>query len=422
MSHNSLASSDRAGRDPAEELLIDVLIGDHGADGPYTGYRRLRELAPALLTASGVLVLTRYRDCDAALRSRDLGKADESLGFRLVEVPEDLRRRAVHRFRRSMLFTNPPDHTRLRRLLSSAFTPRHVRDLSDAITARATQLLDRIEDRDDVDFMSEVALPLPVAVIGDLLGVPESDRAPFAPLVRALVGPLEPTSDEAALIRATEAEDTLAEYFTALLAEKRVDPRDDLLSRLVQARDHDRLDDAEMIAAAILLFAAGFETTSNLLGNGLAALLAHHDQFTALREDPRLTERAVEELLRYDSPVQTDGRTVLNPCTLAGVDLEPGQIVMPLLGAANRDPEHFTDPDRLDITRDQGPSLAFGAGIHHCLGAPLARLEAAHLFPLLLHRYPTVAATADPTWRRGLTLRGLETLPIRTRTPVGRAI
>ncbi|MBU1801893.1 MAG: cytochrome P450 [Actinobacteria bacterium] len=397
---------------PAEQLLVDVLLTDHGPCGPYDAYRRLRELAPVLVTTSGALVLTRYDDCASALRDPALGKADESLGFRLSEVPEELQRRAMQRFRRTMLFRNPPDHKRLRYLVASAFTPRHTEQLRRKVVAQIDDLLDGLSGRTTADMISELALPLPVGVIGDLLGVPLKDRTMAAPLVRDLVAPLEPAADAAAVRRAAEAEDELAEYFSRLLTVKRDRPEDDLLSRLATARGDDVLDDDECVGSAILLFAAGFETTTNLIGNGLAALLDAPDQLAMLRERPQLAAAAVEELLRYDTPVQTDGRTVLESTRVAGVDLEPGQVVLTLLGAANRDPARYPDPDRLDLTRAGPSGLSFGSGIHFCLGASLARMEGAELFPRLIARFPDIRPAGEPVWRPGLSFRGLASLPV----------
>ncbi|MGS2806652.1 cytochrome P450 [Nocardia sp. MW-W600-9] len=400
---------------PSERaLLLDALLTDHGSAGPYEAFRRLRQTQPVLVTRSGVLVLSRYDDCAAALRDRSLGKADESLGFGLSDIPEELQHQAMHRFRRTMLFRNPPDHHRLRRLVADVFTPRHIDALRGRIVTQVNHLLNVMEARVSVDIINDLALPLPVNVIGDLLGVPFTDRAVAAPLVRALLASLEPGADIAALTAACDAEDQLAAYFADLLAVKRARPTDDLLSWLAVANGDDILDDDECVGTAILLFAAGFETTTNLIGNGVAALLAHPDQMRELRARPELASNAVEELLRYESPVQTNGRTVLQPTRLAGVDLHPGQVVLILLGAANRDPDRFDDPDSLDITRTGVPPLSFGAGIHFCLGAPLARLEGAILFPLLASRFPDLRLVEQPRWRTGLSFRGLSTLKVVT--------
>lgn len=398
-----------------DELLMSTLLHDHGGAGPYDSYRELREAHPVLRTSSGLLVLSRYDDCDRALRDRKLGKVDESLGFRLTEVPEDLRRHALHRFRRTMLFRNPPDHARLRRLVTDVFTTRHVERLRHSVISSVEDLLDHMAQQPSVDVMTALALPLPVNVIGDLLGLPPDGRELAAPLVRDLVAPLEPMADAAAVQRAADAEDQLASYLGGLIAEKRARPSDDLLSRLADARGDDILDEDECVGTAILLFAAGFETTTNLIGNGLAALLAHPGQADLLRRRPSATAGAVEELLRYDAPVQTNGRTVLEPTTIAGVDLVPGQVVLTLLGAANRDPDRFERPDELDLTR-QGPGpLSFGTGIHFCLGAALARMEGAELFPRLLERFPALSPAGEATWRPGLSFRGLASLPVTTR-------
>jgi cytochrome P450 len=399
----------------ADALLLEILLRDHGAAGPYQAYRRLRDEQPVLMTDSGVLVLSRYADCDAALRNRCLGKADESLGFRLSQVPEELQRRAMHRFRRTMLFQNPPDHTRLRRLVTDAFNTQHVAEMRSSVITWIDRLLDDMAAAVDVDIITALALPLPVNVIGDLLGLPAGDRAAAAPLIRDLVAPLEPSADAAAISRAAEAEDLLANHFGQLLDEKRRHPKDDLLSRLASARGQDILEEDECIGTAILLFAAGFETTTNLIGNGLAALLRHPQQLETLRDHPGLAANAVEELLRYDAPVQTNGRTVLQPTVIAGVSLEPGQVVLTLLGSANRDPDRYIEPEALDLKRHKPAPMSFGSGIHFCLGAQLARMEGQELFPRLVSRFQNLSPAGDPTWRSGLSFRGLQSLPVRVR-------
>lgn len=399
----------------SERLLTQILLGDHGANGPYDAYRRLREFSPVLSTRSGVLVLTGYSDCDAALRDRRLGKVDESLGFRLTDIPEELSREAMHRFRRTMLFRNPPDHERLRRLVTDVFTVRHVDRLRASIITWIDVLLDQAAEKDEIDVMTDVALPLPVHVISDLVGVPLSDRTFAAPMVRDLVAPLEPAADADDMRRAVDAENQLADYFTHLLAEKRRSPQDDLLSRLSHAQGEDTLDDAEAVGSAILLFAAGFETTSNLIGNGLAALLTHPDQLRLLMRSPELSANAVEELLRFDTPIQTNGRTALRATTIAGVEVDQGDIVLTLLGAANRDPARYSDPDKLDLTRESPSPLSFGSGIHFCLGASLARAEVTELLPRMLTRFPNLELGGEPRWRKGLTFRGLSTLPLSLR-------
>lgn len=409
---SSAAGAAREADAALEQGLLEVLLSDHGAAGPYEAYRWLRERAPRLRTGSGLVVLSGYEDCAAALRDRALGKADESLGFALAAVPEQLQRRALRRFRRTMLFRNPPDHGRLRRLVAQVFTPRHVEELRPSVVARIDELLDGWAGRDEVDAVADLALPLPVGVIGDLLGVPGSDLVATAPRVRALVAPLEPSADVDAVREAAEAEDELAAYFADLLEVKRRRPDDDLLSRLATAHGDDRLDDDEMVGTAILLFAAGFETTTNLVGNGLAALLAAPEQRHRLARDPGLVTTAVDELLRFDAPVQTDGRTALADTRIGDLDIPAGQVVLLLLGAANHDPAVFTRPSELDVGRREAPPLSFGGGLHFCLGASLARLEAAELFPRLLSRFPHLTPAGPPRWRRALSFRGLDRLPL----------
>ncbi|MGN6609933.1 MAG: cytochrome P450 [Jatrophihabitans sp.] len=398
--------------DAGDHLLLEVLLSQHGPAGPYAAYRRLREIAPIHVSASGVVVLSRFRDCDTALRDRALGKADESLGFRLSSVPAELAERAMHRFRRTMLFRNPPDHHRLRTLVADVFTARHIREMRGAVVNTVEQLLDHIADKREADLVTDLALPLPVSVIGDLLGLPPDGRAAAAALVRDLMAPLEPAADAAAVERAAIAEDHLADYLGDILAGKRRRPGDDLLSRLATARGRDTLDHDECIGTAILLFAAGFETTTNLIGNGTAALLAHPDQAAKLRAAPDLAANAVEELLRWDAPVQTNGRTALTTTTIGDTAIEPGQVVLMLLGSANRDPDRYANADQLDLGRPSPSPLSFGGGIHYCLGAALARMEGAEALSRLLTRFPNLTARDEPTWRAGLSFRGLTSLPV----------
>jgi cytochrome P450 len=314
----------------------------------------------------------------------------------------------------NMLLADPPDHTRLRRLVSRSFTPRQVERLRPAIHRLVEGLLDDAAARGEIEFMTEFALPLPMAVIGELVGVPESDRATLQPAVRAAAKSIEPVQSDEEVEASFEAITTLGEYFEGLLAERRQHPRDDLLSALVQAREHDdRLTDEEIMSTAILLFAAGFETTTNLLGNGLLALLQHPDQLDDWRAHPDIAGTAVEELLRYDSPVQFNMRCALEPADLIGVALERGDRVIVLQGAANRDPIRFARPDELDLRRANNVPLSFGWGIHHCIGAPLARMEGEIAFNALLARFRTIDLMTDsPRWRPGFTLRGLLELPL----------
>ena len=278
------------------------------------------------------------------------------------------------------------------------------------------ELLDTIDGGGDepVDVMGAVAFPLPVTVIGEMLGVPPADRASFQPWVRASTALLELTVDAEAVVAAAEASDKMSDYFLGLLAERRRHPGEDLLSELLRVEEEgDRLTEAELVSTAILLFGAGFETTTNLIGNGLLALLRHPDQLALLRADHRLLRPAVEEILRWDSPVQVDGRVALGDADLVGEPVEEGTFVVTLLGAANRDPARFGAPDCFDVARDEGPPLSFGSGIHYCLGQALARVEGQVVFGRLLERYAAMELAADEVaYRPSLTLRGLVDLPV----------
>ncbi|WP_176611719.1 cytochrome P450 [Actinomadura sp. WMMB 499] len=398
--------------DSEAEGLFGQIMMDPTIEDPYSGYREIRHRAPALLTSNGTLVLTTHAECDAALRHRALGKGNEIQTFRLRPIPEDDLRELMDRLERSMSFANPPDHSRLRRVVSSAFTHRHIESLRPAVTERVDALLDGLLAEPGADFMAGFARPLPLGVVGDLLGIPEEDRGGFGVQVAAQAAMVEPSADADTLARAITAESELAAYFTALLARKRERPADDLLSRLASPRSAETLDEAEMVSTALLLLGAGIETTGHLLGNTLHTLLRHPGELARLRRDPALIPGAVEEVLRFDSPVQFDARTVLEPVTVAGADLEPGQTVTLLLGSANYDPGRFPDPETFDVTRTDNPHLSFAAGIHFCLGAGLARLEVAVFLRRLLERTRSVELADEPQRRPSFGLRGLERMPV----------
>ena len=406
----------------ADTLLFQLMVTPEGRRDPYPLYRQLRENAPVLRSGFGPIVLSRYDDCLAALRDPRLGRGmalraagdSGSIAFGGFDVDPARRQQFFERAGNNMLFADPPDHTRLRRLVSRAFTPRRVEAVRPAVEAMVERFLDAMAEGRQVDVMDALAFPLPVAVIGELVGVPSSDWPSFQPLVRAGVAALDPASPPEALDAAVAAMDRMRDYFADLLAERRQRPAEDLLSGLAAARDAgDALSDEEVIATAILLFAAGFETTTNLIGNGLLALLQHPDQLGRWRDDPRLGPSAVEELLRWDSPVQVNMRTALEPADVAGERLERGEAVIVLQGGANRDPRQFTEPERLDLGRAGTVPLSFGWGIHHCLGAGLARMEGEVVFTALLRRFRDIAlCTSEPEWRPNLTLRGLAALPV----------
>jgi cytochrome P450 len=379
---------------------------------PYQTYHRLRATDPVHHSPLGFWVLTRYEDVVAVLRDPRLAK--EAIASVVaarfgVEVPVGMRL--------SMLDRDPPDHTRLRGLVSKAFTPRVVEALRPHIQQIVDGLLERVERAGSMDLIEEFAYPLPVVVICEMLGVPVEDHERFKgwslEIARSLDLILQPPDSDLAR-RSVDARHALTDYFRGLIAERRASPRADMLSALIAAEEAgDRLSEQELMATCILLLVAGHETTVNLIGNGTLALLRHPDELRRLRENPLLIGSAVEELLRYDGPVQRTARIPSAAVTIGGRTIEAGEMVMPFIGAADRDPAHFPDPDRLDIARSDNRHIAFGLGIHFCLGAPLARLEGQIAINTLVRRLPKLALATDrPEYRQSLTLRGLKTLPV----------
>jgi cytochrome P450 len=407
-------SRSRPGEAPVRSAEVDrwlhELTQPEGRDDPYPSYEALRRGAPVALAEDGAIVLTRYADCHAVLHDPGFGRPDTDSMLNAIGLANWRELPAIYTLNTSMLNINPPNHTRLRRLVSRSFTARRVEQLRASVEALVDPLLEELDGGGA--FVNAFAFPLPVAVIGELLGVPEADRAQFQPLVRDWTMILD-VFDVDVLTRANEAATRIRDYLGELADERRRRPEDDLLSSLVaNAGEEDGLSDEEVVTMAALLFSAGFETTTHLLGNGLVALLAHPDQADALRRDPALVSSAVEELIRYDSSVQITGRTAMTDTEVAGVPMPAGSRLVCYLGAANRDPERFGDPDRLDLARREGGPLSFGGGIHYCLGAPLARLEAQVAFPALLARFPDLALTDGAVRRDSLTLRGYLSLPV----------
>ena len=399
----------------ADSIILELVATPEGRADPYPRYATLRTVAPVHHSPLGFWALSRYDDCQHLLRHPGVGK-DFSGAASALGLTEE-QRAAQDRFRAdrsNMLTTDPPDHTRLRGLVTRAFTPRTVATLRPRVVALVDQLLDAF-GAGDVEVMDALAFPLPVTVIGEMLGVPAEDRPGLRPLVRAVSAVLELAITPEALAQASAADTQLEEYFAALVAERRARPRDDLLTRLIEAEDKgDQLSERELISTAILLFAAGFETTTHLIGNGLLALLRSPDQLARLRSDRSLVPSAVEELLRYDSPVQLAVRTAYEDLSISGYRIEPGGVVLALLGAANHDPARFRSPDRLDVGRDEGAPMSFGGGIHFCLGTALARMEAQVVLDRLLDRFTTWELVGpEPAHRDSLTLRGLLDLPVR---------
>jgi cytochrome P450 len=392
---------------------------------PLPLFDELREEAPAHRTPDGYWVFSRHADCLAVLRDRR--SSSDSLKVDPVRAPKDFTSPARAQQRaeiisggddtRPFLFRDPPDHTRLRGLVQRAFTPRTVAGLTDFVTKEADRLLDEALEHGTFDVVEALAWPLPVAVICEMLGVPPEDHTEFKATSAALARGLDPEfllTDELRAARDT-ALLHFAVYFNGLFEERRRKPGDDLLSALVAAHDgEDRLSDGELLSTAILLLVAGHETTVNLLGGGTLALARDPGAQDRWRHDPSLDRTAPDELLRMTSPVQLTGRTLIEPMTIAGIDFEAGQFCMLLLGGANRDPAVFDDPTALVLDRDPNPHLGFGFGLHHCLGAPLARLEARIAMRRLLDRTSSFEVADDETvrYRPNLVLRGLARLDV----------
>jgi cytochrome P450 len=385
---------------------------------PYPKYAELRAKDPVHWSPlMRTWVFSRYKDIDAILRdhkrfSNDSRNRPNAPTMQASTPPTGSP---------GMLFLDPPDHTRLRALVNKAFTPQAVEALEPRIQAIVTELLEQIQDPTAFDLVETIAYPLPVIVMAELLGIPSKDRAQFKLWSERRARVLEPTITPGEVQIAYQAALELDAYFRGIIQQRRKEPRNDLISSLVAVEEAgDKLTQDELLVMLRLLLIAGNETTTNLIGNGMLALLRHPQQLQLLRENPALIPAAIEELLRYDSPVQVDGRTVLEDIEIGSRHMKKGQSILLLLGAANHDPAVFSHPEQLDITRQEGAHIAFGRGIHHCLGAPLARVEGRIAFTALLERFAELHLLTDqPRFKDNVVLRGLHTLPIRARKARG---
>ena len=381
---------------------------------PYPFYHRLRETAPVFKTPMGFWLLSRHEDIALSLRDRRFGK-DFAGSIQRKYGANRMNEPAIANLSHTMLVVDPPDHTRLRSLVTKAFTARRVADMRVRIRKLVDEQLDRVADKGEMDVIRDIAHRLPVIVICDMLGIPEEHRGAFlvgSNVSGRLLDPV-PLSDEE-LAKANVGTEAGNVYFDQLCDLRRRDPQDDLTTELVRAEEAgDRLTAEELRSNIGLLFGAGHETTTNLIGNGLLALHRQPDQWERLKADPSLIPNAIEELLRFDSSVQMTGRATLTEVEIGGVTLPAGESVVQLLGAANRDPAQYADPDRLDVGRQNIRMMSFGGGIHHCLGAQLARLEGELVFTALVERFPNLELPEKdtPAWRQNFTLRGLTKLP-----------
>jgi len=401
-------------------ILGSIFLTPEGKADPYPGYATVREATALHHSALNVSVLSRYDDCQAVLRDNRFGRGEAGMKpevFGLAQEEMDARFPRLRARAESMLGVNPPDHTRLRALVAKAFTPKTVEALRPHIQRLTDDLLAPLEG--EVEVMSELALRLPITVIGEMLGVPQTDHAALLPSIKVAIRSLatfEADIDEFTAIY--DAMGVIDDYFTDLIAYKRAHPEADMLTDLIHAEEEgDKLTEAELLSTVMLLFVAGYETTTNLIGNGLRAFLLFPAQLQRLRDDRSMLKTAIEEILRYDSPVQLTGRTVLvDGAEVAGTRVAKGQELITLLGAANRDPRTYDDPDAFDIGREGPAPISFSAGIHYCLGAALARAEGQIVFDALVSRYRTIAPAWSeddpPAYRNNVVLRGLETLPV----------
>lgn len=387
-------------------------------NNPYPFYEMLRSMDPVLwvpeFLGRGAWFITSHRECAAVLKDNRFGKEARKVlsEEQLQAMPFLVQRSAT----KSMLASDPPDHTRLRSLVNQAFTPRMLERLRPHILEIAEGLIGEMKGQEKTDLIGSFAFPMPIIVIAEMLGVPASDRAQFKAWSNPLAQSVDPTASSTVLQEAQRVLPELTAYLERIIEERRREPGADLISSLIQAHDAgDKLSSEELLATCRLLLVAGHETTVNLIGNGMLALLRHPDQRQWLAANPDKISNAVEELLRYDSPVQLTIRTAFEDLQVGDHTIKRGDQVVTLLGAANRDPVQFEDPVVLDLTRkNAATSLAFGQGIHYCLGAPLARMEGQIAINALLQHFPGMElATEELQYRGNITLRGLQALPVK---------
>jgi cytochrome P450 len=390
---------------------------------PYPFYDRLRAVDPVHVTPFGFTVLTRYHDVVRALRGAEFSRDIEANGaeptnpLRKARLDRIRARRESGRVAKTILNLDPPDHTRLRRLVTLAFTPTAIERLRPRIQQLVDDVLDRAAERGEIELVDELAFPVPFQVISELLDLPTERSSDVREWSQWLTAALEPGADEATLDQADDAGAKMGEYLTELIEHRRHHLGDDLLSGLLVAEEAgDRLSTAELRAFVTLLYVAGHETTVNLIGNGTLALLRNPDELRRWVTDPSIEANAIDELLRYDGPVQQTVRVPLEDVRFGDVVVEAGTTVMTVLGAANHDPEVFDRPDCLRLDRpNAGRHLAFAAGVHYCLGASLAKLEATVAIGSLIRRFPHVELAGEPSWRDRLTIRGVDRLPLSVR-------
>jgi cytochrome P450 len=409
------------------ELLFNPFDPGFRAD-PYPAYARLRATDPVHVSPFGFTVLTRYDDVARTLRGSEFARDIEA---HVEERPDDPRRARRERLRqrredgssaKTILNLDPPDHTRLRRLVSLAFTPSAIERLRPRVQQLVDDVLDRAAEQGSIELVEELAFPVPFQVISDLLDLPTDSRDEIRDWSQLLTAALEPTVDDATLDASEQAVIEMGAYLSDVVEHRRRNLGDDVLSALILAEEEgDRLSPAELMSFVILLYVAGHETTVNLIGNGTLALLRNPDELRRWAADPALDAGAVDELLRFDGPVQQTVRVPTIDVTYAGLDgtaitVPKGTLVMTVLGSASHDPAVFDDPSALRLDRpNANRHLGFAAGVHYCLGASLAKLEAGVAITSLIRRFPHLSLAGEPTWRDRLTIRGVDHLPLAVR-------
>ncbi|MFY0577469.1 cytochrome P450 [Cystobacter fuscus] len=390
---------------------------------PYSVYARLREEEPVHRTIMGAWIITRYADVKVLLRDNNFGVFD--IPTRIERKSPFLERKKIGELRtlasamrRWLMLCDPPDHTRLRSLVNRSFTPTAVESLRPRIQETVDQLIARVRSSGRMDIVNDLACPLAVTMIASMLGVPEEAHSSVTRWADGLSRVLDPLRSLEQYAEMNNVAQEFLAYFRELFAERRRNPKDDLISSLIAVTDQgDRLTEDEMLSVCMLMFIAGEKTTVNLLGNGMRALLLHRSEFERLRQEPTLIRGAIDEILRYDSPVQLNTRVPKKDVVLHGQTIPAGELVYFSLGAANRDPAQFEQPDTFDITRRENRHLAFSGGIHYCLGAALALIEGQIAIGTLVREFPDMALVPGETeWMKEIIFRGPQTLPV-TFTP-----
>jgi len=406
---------------PADDPLLYNPFDPVFRADPYPFYDRLRQDSPAYVTPIGLTVITRYDDVSRTLRSNDFSRDVDANATPREDPIFERRRERRNGGAKTILNLDPPDHTRLRRLVSKAFTPSAMEALRTGIERQVDAVLDAAAERGSMELVDELAFPVPFQVISDLLALPQDRTDEIREWSQLITASLEPTSTLETLDASDRAVAQLLPYLVEVVEARRRNLGDDVLSGLLVAEEAgDRLSTEELLAFVVLLYVAGHETTVNLIGNGMLALLRHPGELERWRNDPSLDAVAVDELLRYDGPVQHTVRVAMTPVRYGEgdqrVEVSPGSSVLCVLGAANHDPSVFDDPHVLRLGRpNANRHLAFAAGVHYCLGASLARMEATVAISRLIRRFDTVQLLSEPTFRDRLTIRGVEQMHLSLR-------